>query len=66
MNDKKILEQVNQASCKHLFRQLNFECENGVLTIKGCLKTFYHKQVVQTVLKEIPGVESINNQAKVL
>jgi hypothetical protein len=46
----------------------SFECEyrDGVLIVRGRVPTFYLKQVLQTVLKEIKGVSHIDNQVDVI
>ncbi len=49
-------------ACAHLF---DFECNNGVLVVRGCVPTFYLKQVLQTLLKGLEGVRRIDNQVQV-
>src|SRR5689334_3622600 len=43
-----------------------FEHHEGVLTVRGRVPTFYLKQLLQTVLKRVDGVERINNQVYVV
>ena len=50
------------------YQQLNnIECEvdGGVLILSGKLKSFYLKQIAQTVAMKIPGVESVQNRIEV-
>lgn len=50
------------------YQQLNnIECEveGNVLVLKGKLRSFYLKQVAQTVAIKIPGVASVRNQIEV-
>jgi hypothetical protein len=37
-----------------------------VLVVRGTVRTFYLKQMVQTVLKEVTGVRRIDNQVTVM
>jgi len=48
------------------FTEISLELKDGVLTIRGSLPSFYAKQVLQTSLRNLPGVVSINNQTEVL
>ena len=43
-----------------------FEHHDGVLTVRGRVPSFYLKQLLQTVLKRVDGVERINNQVDVV
>ena len=48
------------------FRHITFDYEDGVLTLRGCLSSFYLKQVLQTALKDVDGVRHIDNQVDVI
>jgi hypothetical protein len=48
------------------FGQLTYHCANSVLTLRGKLPTFYLKQILQTRLRELEGVEQIDNQVQVV
>jgi hypothetical protein len=39
---------------------------NGVLEVRGCVPSFYLKQVLQTVLSDLDGVCWIDNQVEVV
>lgn len=41
------------------------EYEDGVLLVRGCVPSFYLKQVLQTLLVNVEGVETIDNQVDV-
>ena len=43
--------------CKH---------NEGVLLLQGQVPTFHLKQIAQTVVAEVPGVEQVDNQIQVL
>jgi len=46
----------------------NISCayQEGVLTLRGCLPSYYLKQVAQTTVSRLPGVERIVNQIEVV
>jgi hypothetical protein len=46
-------------------KRISFEFRDGVLTAKGTLPSFYLKQVLQTVLRDLPGVLRIENRVVV-
>lgn len=39
--------------------------DQGVLTLKGRVSTYYMKQLAQTVVRELDGVRSIHNRVQV-
>ena len=45
---------------------LSFELKDEVLVIRGCVPSFYLKQMLQTVLKDLDGVRQIDNQVEVV
>ena len=42
-----------------------FECSENVLVIRGCVPTFYLKQLLQTALTQVEGVERVDNRVDV-
>ena len=46
--------------------QFEFVCREEALVVRGLVPTFYLKQVLQTVLKNLDGVRLIDNQVTVL
>jgi hypothetical protein len=48
------------------FRRLTFQFEDGVLTVRGRVPTFYLKQVLQTWLRDLDSVQQIDNQVDVV
>jgi hypothetical protein len=47
-------------------RDFEFEQNGDVLTIRGCVPSFYLKQVLQGLLKNLEGVGRIDNQVAVV
>ena len=45
---------------------IEIDCQGGALSVSGKLPSYYLKQLLQTVLREIPGVKRINNQVSVV
>jgi osmotically-inducible protein OsmY len=46
----------------------NITCEvtQGTLTLRGCLPSYYLKQIAQAAVARIDGVERIDNQIEVI
>ncbi len=46
----------------------NIFCDSlgGVLALRGCLPTYYLKQIAQEVVARLEGVEAIDNQIQVV
>ncbi len=60
---KRLVDDRSHAIC---FRELSFDYDAGVLTIRGRLRSFYLKQLVQELLRNLDGVERIENRADVV
>ena len=62
-----VYRQLSQ-DCPYRFYFKNITCEyvDGVLTLRGQLPTFYFKQVLQSWLRDVEGVEQIDNQVDVV
>jgi hypothetical protein len=54
--------------CPHAFyfRRVTFQFQDGVLTLRGRVPTFYLKQLLQSWLKDLDGVREIDNQVDVV
>lgn len=46
--------------------KFEFEHCHEVLIVRGCVPSFYLKQVLQTVLKEVEGVARVDNRVDVI
>lgn len=40
---------------------IRFECRGDVLVVRGRVRTFYLKQLLQTVLRDVQGIRRIDN-----
>jgi hypothetical protein len=54
----------------HHFRRraggFEFRCDEDILVVRGSVPTFYLKQVLQSVLRDLEGVRGIDNQVMVV
>jgi osmotically-inducible protein OsmY len=46
-------------------RQVHFRTEEGRVVLSGEVRSFYHKQMAQEVLRRVEGIEEIENQLQV-
>ena len=60
---RRLAEDCSYAFC---FTQVSFRYVQGVLILQGRVRSFYLKQVLQTLLRELEGVERIDNQVDVV
>jgi osmotically-inducible protein OsmY len=47
-------------------RNVTCDCRDGVLTLRGCLPTYYLKQVAQAVVARLEGVRQVVNEIQVV
>jgi osmotically-inducible protein OsmY len=47
-------------------RNVICECRDGVLTLRGCLPTYYLKQVAQAMVVRVDGVRQVVNEIQVI
>ena len=48
------------------WREIDCEYREGILTLRGRLPTFYLKQVLQSILKDLLGVRRVDNRVDVV
>jgi len=64
-----VLEQAETSLRRNSYVALkNISCvyQEGVLTLRGCLPTYYLKQMAQTTVARLAGVERVVNQIEVV
>ena len=69
--DRTIVHQATTHLAQHVhFRchleSLEMNCREGRLDVEGQLPSFYLKQVLQTILRDVPGVKQVNNRVSVV
>ena len=57
------LRSVLRESPYQEIRNLDCEFNEGILTLNGVLTTFYMKQLAQTAVNRLEGVEQVRNNA---
>lgn len=48
------------------WREIDCKFCSGVLTLRGRVPSFYLKQILQSILKDVPGVRRIDNRVDVV
>lgn len=62
--DKLVAEALNQSP--HFSRRtVRFETQEGDVVLRGTVRSYYHKQMAQEVLRRVDGVRRIENQLEV-
>lgn len=46
-------------------RNLRFETEEGRVTLRGVVRTYFQKQMAQEALRRVEGVDEIQNELEV-
>jgi len=60
---RRLADKYPYGSC---FHQVTFSSFAGILTLDGRLPSFYLKQVLQTLLRDLDGVTRIDNRVDVV
>ncbi len=47
-------------------KNISCECRHGQLTLRGCVPSYYLKQIAQTVIAKIDGIAGIRNEIEVV
>jgi hypothetical protein len=67
--DDRLVHQVREAIDTSYLRRwsgrLQVTCDQGVIIIGGRLPSYYLKQVLQTIVRPLPGVQGIQNRVVV-
>ena len=59
-------QRVDTCSYAFVFRHVEYEFDDGRLTLRGCVPSFYLIQVLQELLRDIDYVEEIDNGVDVV
>ena len=68
-NDSTIREVAESHLRRHSYlalKNISCECRHGQLTLRGCVPSYYLKQIAQTVVAEIDGIAGIRNEIEVI
>ncbi len=66
VNPADLAERALRNSPYLVLRNVACECRDGVLTLRGCLPTYYLKQVAQAVVAHLDGVRQVVNEIQVV
>lgn len=47
-------------------RNLRFEASEGRITLRGVVRSYFQKQMAQEALREVDGIEEIQNELEVM
>ena len=50
----------------HELHLVSCDFHEGVLTLRGCVTSFYLKQVAQELIRRLDGAEEVNNRLEVV
>lgn len=64
--EKRIRERLENCSWSYYFKQITWNFQRGRLALKGRVPTFYMKQILQEMLRDIELVELIVNEVDVV
>jgi osmotically-inducible protein OsmY len=64
--EQRIREQLNNCSWSYYFNQITWNFQRGRLALRGRVPTFYMKQVLQEMLRNIEPVKHIVNEVDVV
>jgi osmotically-inducible protein OsmY len=63
--DEKVSAALNRSP--HVARRnLRFEREEGRVTLRGVVRSYFQKQMAQEALKDVDGVDEVLNELEVL
>ncbi|RIK81218.1 MAG: transport-associated protein [Planctomycetota bacterium] len=63
-----LLDQVNGVLNRSPYvaaRDLRIEAAEGVVRLEGAVRSFFHKQMAQELIRRVDGVERIENRLQV-
>ena len=61
-----VAERGLRSSRYSALQHVSCDCRGGVLVLRGCLPTYYLKQLAQEVVAHLEGVEGVENQIQVV
>lgn len=64
--DESVERRIADCSYRCVFSKVTWHCEAGRLTLRGCVPSFYLKQVLQEAIRGIDGIDQICNEVDVV
>jgi hypothetical protein len=62
----RVQERLSNCPYSHYLNQVQFHYANATLTLSGCVPTYYLKQVLQTLLRDLEHIDRIVNNVDVV
>ena len=63
---EKVQRRLHGCPYSFIFCKVDFDFDQGKLTLRGCVPSFYLKQVLQELLRDIEHVKLIKNEVDVM
>ena len=63
---KSVQDRIRTSPYAHYFNRITWRFESGKLRLQGCVPTFYLKQVLLTLVRNVDHVEHIANEVNVV
>ena len=64
--DEGVRERLGKCPYSHYFNRVTWCYVRGTLTLEGCVPTFYMKQILQTMLRDLEHVDQVSNEVDVV
>lgn len=64
--DDAVRRRVEGCSYGFVFDKVSWQFDDGILTLRGCVPSFYLKQMLQELLRDIYHVKQIRNEVDVV
>lgn len=61
-----VQERLTNCQYAHYFNRVTWYYVRGTLTLEGCVPTFYLKQILQTILRDLEHVVLLTNEVDVV
>lgn len=67
--DRMLIEAIGRALCSTGFpalREVMIEIHQGIIVLGGRVRTYYQKQVAQSIVRQVEGIRGVSNRIEVL
>lgn len=64
--DEAVRRRMATCPYRYVFNKINWQFDDGKLTLSGCVPSFHLKQMLQELLRNIDGVKDIANDVDVV
>ena len=64
--DQRIHQRIAECPYAFYLNRVAWRYEDGLLTLEGCVPTFYLKKMIQSILRDVEHVEQLDNRVNVV